>query len=178
MTSKFITLSFLLLLSTIGFSQIITPIDIDSIDQNSIDTIDQDSITYITTEAEDVYVTVDGEHERDTLIGNVEMTQDSLFMICDIAYVVDNIYAWAYDNVVIIHEDSLTIFADSLYYNGVTKIAELYGKVILKEGEKHLYTNELTYDIEKKTAYYDTGGTIIEGNNTIKSRVGFYYSRR
>jgi len=142
-----------------------------------IDTISADSIVFITTEAEDVYVSWDGEHERDTLIGNVEMTQDSLFMICELAYVMDNIYAWAYKNVVIIHEDSLTIFADSLYYDGVEKIAELYGQVTLKEGEKLLHTNELTYDIDSKTAYYNTGGTIIEGENTIKSREGYYYSR-
>jgi len=145
--------------------------------QLEIDTISADSIVFITTEAEDVFVAWDGEHERDTLIGNVEMTQDSLFMICDLAYVTDKIYAWAYDNVVIIHEDSLTIFADSLYYDGVDKVAELYGQVTLKEGEKLLHTNELTYDIDLKTAYYDTGGTIIEGNNTIKSKEGIYYSR-
>ncbi|MFT4565179.1 MAG: lipopolysaccharide export system protein LptA [Saprospiraceae bacterium] len=169
MTFKLISLTFALLFSIVGYSQEITPLNID--------TLGQDSITFITTEAEDVSLTWDGENERDTLIGTVEMTQDSLFMICDRAYVVDNIYAWAYENVVIIHEDSLTIFADSLYYDGLNKIAELYGKVILKEGEKHLYTNELTYYIEKKTAHYTTGGTIIEGNNTIKSREGFYYSK-
>lgn len=141
------------------------------------DSLSRDSITYITTEANDVYVTWDGEHERDTLLGDVLLTQDSLFMACDRAYILDKIYAQAYDNVTIIHEDSLTIFADSLYYDGIDKMAYLNGRVILQEGEKLLHTNELTYDLNTKIAYFDTGGTIVEASNIIKSREGYYYSR-
>ncbi len=137
-----------------------------------------DSFTVITTTAEEVFHSSVDNHEMDTLIGSVKMIQDSLIMYCDRAYIVDQMYAHAYDNVVIIHEDSLWIFSDSLYYNGEDKIAYLYGEVILQEGDKRLYTHQLTYDIKTKVASYDTGGTLIENNATIKSREGYYYSKR
>jgi len=110
----------------------------------------------------------------DTLVGDVTMTQDSLVMYCDQAIVYDEINAKAYDNVVIVHHDTIQIFADSMHYNGLSKIAVLFGEVILQDGHTILYTDQLYYDAGLKEARYSTGGTIISDTDTIISRGGQY----
>ncbi len=133
----------------------------------------EDSLSYIVLNADTMdYSQVDG-HERDSLTGNVVMIQDSLFMTCLRAVVVDELYVDAYDDVVILHDGS-EIFSDSMFYDGVEKIADLYGRVVLQEGGRSVFTDALKYDIDTKQAEYKHGGTIIEGDRRIVSRVGFY----
>ena len=127
--------------------------------------------------ADNVFHISKEQSEVDTLTGNVILTQDSLVMFCDRAVVINEIYAYAYDNVVIVHYDTIQIYADSMRYNGITKVAELFGEVILQDGDRRLNTTQLTYNVDDKTAEYTTGGTIIENQDTIVSREGFYYQK-
>ena len=134
-----------------------------------------DTLSYIAMEADTM---LHSEYESvDTLIKNVILTQDSLVMFCEKATVIDQIYAKAYYNVVIIHHDTTQIYADSMYYDGVAKIAELYGEVILQDGKQRLFTNKLIYHTEDKYSYYLEGGTIISEGDTIVSKKGHYYQR-
>ena len=136
-----------------------------------------DSLTYISMKAQEaMYENIEGE-EVDTLIGNVELIQDSLFMYCDRAIVRNQLYASATSNIVIIHNDSIHIFADSLYYDGSAKIAELYGEVILQDGERRVFTHELTYYVNDKTAVYTEGGTLMDGlDKKLVSKYAKYQS--
>jgi len=138
------------------------------------DTLSSDTLDYITFIADVFNHWVEDGHELDSLIGDVKMIQDSLFMYCDEAFMVDQLYVDAYHNVVIIHEDSIQIFADTGAYNGVVKVAELFGDVVLQEGGRSVYTKALTYNIGTKQADYAVGGTLVEGDRKIVSLKGHY----
>lgn len=112
------------------------------------------------------------------LIGNVELHQDSVFMYCDSALIEDDIRVLAQGNVIIQQGDSLSVFSDSLNYDGVERIADLYGDVILVTTEQKLFTNHLTYNLRTKTATYFEGATIINGETQLTSKKGYYYVDR
>jgi len=142
------------------------------------DSTSSDTISFILMTADTVKHRSNEDFELDTLVGNVILTQDSLVMYCNLAEVTDRINAKAYHDVVIIHQDTIQIFADSLIYDGRRKLAELFGEVILQDGERRLYTDRLLYDVDEKTAEYNTGGTLIQGVDTIISKSGFYEQRK
>ncbi|PHN02059.1 OstA-like protein [Flavilitoribacter nigricans] len=112
------------------------------------------------------------------LIGNVELHQDSVFMYCDSALIEDDIRVLAQGNVIIQQGDSLSVFSDSLNYDGVERIADLYGDVILVTTEQKLFTNHLTYNLRTKTATYFEGATIVNGETQLTSKKGYYYVDR
>lgn len=112
------------------------------------------------------------------LIGNVELHQDSVFMYCDSALIEDDIRVLAEGNVIIQQGDSLSVFSDSLNYDGVERIADLYGDVILVTTEQKLFTNHLTYNLRTKTATYFEGATIVNGATQLTSKRGYYYVDR
>lgn len=112
------------------------------------------------------------------LIGNVELHQDSIFMYCDSALIEDEIRVLAQGNVIIQQGDSLSVFSDSLNYDGVERIADLYGDVILVTTEQKLFTNHLTYNLRTKTATYFEGATIVNGETQLTSKKGYYYVDR
>ncbi len=145
--------------------------------ETAIDTIGQDTLSMIIMEADtSIHVSYD-DREVDTLYKNVILTQDSLAMYCNLAIVIDQIDARAYEDVVIIHHDTIQIYADSMYYDGKGKIADLFGEVILQDGTRRLYTSELRYNVGDKTASYLNGGTLVDGVDTIVSKEGYYYQR-
>lgn len=109
------------------------------------------------------------------LIGNVELHQDSIYMYCDSALIEDDIRVLAQGNVIIQQGDSLSVFSDSLNYDGVERIADLYGDVILVTTEQKLFTNHLTYNLRTKTATYFEGATIVNGETQLTSKKGYYY---
>ncbi len=109
------------------------------------------------------------------LLGNVELHQDSVFMYCDTAVIEDNIDVFATGNVIIQQGDSLSVFSDSLYYNGFERIADLYGNVILNSGKQELFTNRLTYDLTTKVATYNDGATLTDDSTQLTSKIGYYY---
>lgn len=112
------------------------------------------------------------------LIGNVELHQDSVFMYCDSALIEDDIRVLAQGNVIIQQGDSLSVFSDSLNYDGIQRIADLYGDVILVTAEQKLFTNHLTYNLRTKTATYFEGATIVNGETQLTSKRGYYYVDR
>lgn len=114
-------------------------------------------------------------NEVDTLIGDVILIQDSVFMSCNYAIVENQINAFASGNVVIIQDDSIYIYADTLRYDGVAKVAILSGEVIMDTKEKRLNTTYLVYDANAKSAVFTNGGTLIENTSQLISREGIYY---
>ena len=173
MIGRHIKFSFITMLQLMSIALIGQDLDVSQSEESSV----EDTISFIVFEADTAdHISLDNI-ELDTLRGNVILSQDSLVMYCDLAILMERIDARAYHNVVIIHQDSIQIFADSLIYDGRSKIAELFGEVILQEGERRLYTDYLIYDVNQKTATYSTGGTLIEGVDTILSKSGFYEQR-
>lgn len=109
------------------------------------------------------------------LIYNVELRQDSVFMYCDSATIENSVIVIAVGQVIIQQGDSTNIFSDSLYYDGVLKEADLYGDVVLVNGEQRLFTNELHYDLNTKVATYTKGATLTNEETQLTSKRGYFY---
>ncbi|WP_235299153.1 OstA-like protein [Portibacter marinus] len=108
------------------------------------------------------------------LNGNVRMYQDSTFMYCDTAILRGN-QLTAYGNVVIIQNDTVNVFADSLIYNGNQKIATLYNNVILQSKTRELFSDYLIYDMNTKIGSYTQGALLKNEGKEIKSLQGKYF---
>ncbi|MEL6275886.1 MAG: OstA-like protein, partial [Bacteroidota bacterium] len=116
-----------------------------------------------------------GDEITQRLIGNVELSQDSIYMYADSADLVNSVQLYAYDNVIIQQGDSIAAFSDRLDYNAEDKIAHLRRNVILQNGDRELYTDALTYDLATKLATYTTGGRLTDGDTELRSTYGYYY---
>lgn len=110
------------------------------------------------------------------LVGEVELSKDSIYMYCDSADLVNSIQLYAYDNVIIQQGDSIVAFSDYLDYNAETELADLRGNVVLQNGTRELYTKALRYDLATKLATYTTGGRLTDGNTQLFSTLGYYYA--
>lgn len=116
-----------------------------------------------------------GEEERVQLKNNVILKQDSAYMYCDSAILVNEIDLYAYGNVSIRQGDSLTVFGDSLIYDGTLRQAKLSGdEVGLANGDQKLFTNRLDYDLNSKMATYQKGATLFNDSTQLSSRIGYY----
>ena len=110
------------------------------------------------------------------LNGNVVFRHDEALMYCDKAYFYNksnNISA--HGNIKMIQGDSLTVYADHLYYNGDTKMARLRHNVRMENKELTLYTDSLNYDRKANIGYYFKGGKIVDTTNVLTSTNGKYY---
>ena len=116
------------------------------------------------------------EEERSIrkLSGNVALQQDSVLLYCDTAFM-EGTRVTAFGNVVIKQGDSLTVFSDSLVYRSEEKVADLFGEVVLEDGDKKLFTTYLNYDLNSKTGRYTQGGLITQNNTQLISEKGVYY---
>ncbi|HNR08645.1 MAG TPA: OstA-like protein [Saprospiraceae bacterium] len=112
--------------------------------------------------------------ETKILKGDVQLYHDSSFLYCDSARIVD-LLVYAYGNVVIRHNDTVQIFADSIRYNGLDKAADLYGEVILVSGSQSLFTRKLHYDLNASVASYHTPATLKSKETVLKSQRGYYF---
>lgn len=109
------------------------------------------------------------------LVGEVQLHQDSVFMYCDSATIEDRVRVIAVGNVIIQQGDTAVIFADSLVYLSELRQAELFGNVVLVNGEQKLFTDKLHYDLNTKVATYLDGAVLTNGKSRLKSRRGFYF---
>ena len=109
------------------------------------------------------------------LNGNVELKQDSVYMYCDTAIIINNVNVVANGNVLIQQGDSVSVFSDSLEYDGTLKQASLFGNVILINGDQKLFTDRLDYDLKTKVATYSSGATLTSDTTQLTSKRGYYY---
>lgn len=109
------------------------------------------------------------------LVGNVELSQDSIYMYCDSAELENEIRLYAYGDVVIQQGDSVAAFSRKLFYHAERLEADLEEEVILVNGTRELYTDRLKYDLNTKIATYQTGATLTDGETQLRSQRGAYY---
>ncbi len=111
------------------------------------------------------------------LIGNVILEQDSTIIYCDSAILDrENNTFDAYKNVHMVSSDSVELFGDKMFYDGNTKIGEVFINVKLIDNRATLYTNYLRYNRNTKTAYYNKRSHIIDNENQLVSNFGYYYT--
>jgi lipopolysaccharide export system protein LptA len=81
---------------------------------------------------------------------------------------------YANGKVSISQNDTIEVFADTLIYKGDENLAYLIGGVILINGDDTLYTQELEYNTELKTARYTLRAYMKAGKTILKSQIGSY----
>ena len=109
------------------------------------------------------------------LHGNVQFRKDSMYMYCDSAYFYEKSNSLdAFGNVRMEQGDTLFIYGDALYYNGVEQLAELRDNVRMINRNVTLFTDSLNYDMVDNLGYYFVGGTIVDDENELVSVYGEY----
>ncbi len=112
------------------------------------------------------------------LIGHVIFQQDNVLMYCDSAYLYASTNSLdAFGSVRIEQGDSIRLRGNLLHYDGNGRIARLYEQIRLTDGKMVLTTGVLNYDLNQETAEFPGPGTIVDGENTLTSKRGYYFSR-
>lgn len=143
----------------------------------SVDTLSSNKNLIYLEHTEMMLFDADRLPDIQVLVGNVILRHDEAFLYCDSAHLNQKTNSFdAFGNVRIEQGDSVDIFANSLFYDGNTRIANLKNNVKLINGEVTLTTDVLTYDRGRKVGYYLVGGTLRDSLNTLVSKKGYYYT--
>lgn len=109
------------------------------------------------------------------LRGSVKLRHDSMYMFCDSALIYESSNSVeAFGNVKMEQGDTLFIYGDYLYYDGMSQLAKLRENVRLINKETQLSTDSLNYDRVEGLGYYFDGGTLTDDQNTLTSEEGEY----
>lgn len=111
------------------------------------------------------------------LIGNVHLKQQEMHLWCDIGFMYPNKQVEAFDNVEMLQDDSIRIFSDTLYYDGITRFARLRQNVVLTDTSMTMFTEKLDYDLNTKMAYFPEQSLIESDSSTLISKRGTYNAR-
>ncbi|MGZ9675513.1 OstA-like protein [Flavobacterium sp. GNP001] len=110
------------------------------------------------------------------LIGNVRVNHDGIVLTCNKAYYFEKEkYIKAFGNVQMVQGDTLFLNSKYAEYNGMVKKAYASGEAVMSSPNATLMTEVLNFDRNIQEVYYDTPGTIINKDNTLKSNSGRYY---
>ncbi len=112
-------------------------------------------------------------------LGHARFKREGAIMYSDSAYFIrpKNILE-AFSRVHLVQGDTIDLYGDHLIYDGNTKIARILGRVKLVGRNTELRTTELEFNLSTSTGYYTRHADIESGENKLKSRKGYYYSRQ
>lgn len=109
------------------------------------------------------------------LRGSVKLKHDSMYMYCDSALIFEKLNSVeAFGNCRMEQGDTLFIYGDYMYYDGITQLAKLRENVRLINRETELETDSLDYDRINDLGYYFDGGTLRDTVNVLTSVLGEY----
>ena len=109
------------------------------------------------------------------LIGSVKLRHDSMYMYCDSALIYEKTNSVeAFGNVRMEQGDTLFIYGDYLYYDGMSQLAMLRENVRMINRNTVLTTDSLNYDRLYNLGYYFDGGTLTDEENVLTSEWGEY----
>jgi lipopolysaccharide export system protein LptA len=110
------------------------------------------------------------------LTGNVRAVHDGVVLTCNKAYYYKNEnYIKAFGDVQMVQGDTLYLNGKYAEYNGNVKQAFATGNVVMRSPEMSLVTDTINFDRVKQEANYNSNGTIVNKENTLKSKSGRYY---
>lgn len=121
------------------------------------------------------------EYEEYQIVkGSVRFRQGGMWMFCDSAYYYPRRNSLdAFGHVEMRQGDTLFVYADQVFYDGLSKHARLMkgpsrGNVQLKNRTVTLTTDSLDYDLAGERGWYSTGGRLEDDINTLTSGYGEY----
>ncbi|WP_091432350.1 OstA-like protein [Flavobacterium degerlachei] len=110
------------------------------------------------------------------LTGNVRVSHDGVVLTCNKAYYFQKEnYIKAFGNVQLVQGDTLYLNSKYAEYNGNVKKAFAAGDAFMSSPDATLATDTINFDRNVQEAYYSSPGTIINKENTLKSKSGKYY---
>lgn len=118
--------------------------------------------------------------ERQIVKGDVQFRQGGMYMFCDSAYYWPTKNSMdAFGHVLMKQGDTLFVYADKLFYDGMTRHAVLINgpsqrEVVMKNRSVTLTTDSLDYDLIQDLGWYSVGGKLVDGVNTLTSQYGQY----
>jgi len=118
--------------------------------------------------------------EAHRLIGNVIFKHENMLMFCDSArFYEKESRIKAYGHIHVQQGDTLNVYADSLDYNGNTKLAKLRGHIRMVEKDLVMTCDSVDFDAKKSIGVYKGGATITsaKNKNTLTSQTGYYHSK-
>lgn len=124
-----------------------------------------------------VVLNIPGQAVR-KLHNNVRLRHKGVLMYCNLAIqnVTTNVIE-AYGNVRMVQGDTITVQSDTMFYYGNTRQANLRGHVIMRDRKMTLTTAQLDYDMLSGIAHYPVPGRIVDKENVLTSREGYYDTR-
>lgn len=109
------------------------------------------------------------------LIGHIKFRHDSMYMYCDSAHVYNKTNSFeAFGTVRMEQGDTLFIYGDYLFYDGIVKLAKLRNNVKMINRNTTLMTDSLNYDRVANLGYYFDEGVLFDESNTLTSYWGEY----
>lgn len=109
-------------------------------------------------------------------IGSVQFRHEGTYLFCDSAFFYEESNRIeAYSNVHVQDSDTLNLFCDFLIYEPEFRKAVANDNVVLIDPQIELTTDQLTYKLNDRLAFYTTGGKIVSSTNTLTSKKGWYY---
>lgn len=108
--------------------------------------------------------------------GNVNVVHNGVNINCNKAYYFEKEnYVKAFGNVRINQGDTITMNSRYAEYDGKTEFAFATGDVNLRSPESTLTTDTIFFDKKNQMAFYNSYGTIVNKENTLKSKSGKYF---
>ena len=122
-------------------------------------------------------VKIDGIEVR-RLVGDVIFKQENTYMYCDSALFYESTNSIDAYGTIRIEGPSAKLYGDFVHYDGNTKNADVTGKVVrMTDGKMELTTTAMQYDTEKDIGNYQVGGKVVDKDNVLTSKKGYYYSK-
>lgn len=121
---------------------------------------------------------VEGREIR-RLLGDVIIRHEDVTMKCDSAYEYMGTNRFdAFGRVVVI-QNTITLYGDTLRYDGNTKKGRVRGKVVrLVDEDATLITRFIDFDTNQNTAVFYNGGIITTSDSRFSSKRGTYFSNQ
>jgi lipopolysaccharide export system protein LptA len=110
------------------------------------------------------------------LTRNVRISHDGVVLTCNKAYFfTKENYLKAFGNVQLVQGDTLYLNSNYAEYSGELKKAFATGNAVMTSPDATLATDTINFDRNIQEVFYNTPGTIINKENTLKSKSGRYY---
>lgn len=109
------------------------------------------------------------------VVGSVNFKHEGMYMWCDSALIYESSNSFeAFSNVRMEQGDTLFIYGDYLFYDGISQLAMLRNNVKMINRETTLMTDSLNYDRIFNLGYYFEGGMLSDTVNVLTSDWGEY----
>jgi len=125
------------------------------------------------------FVDIDQTEVPDAVLhsGNVQVRHEGAILYCNKAYLFTKTnQIKVFGSVNMIQGDTLFLNSKYAEYDGNTKIALAKGDVVMRDSQMTLTTDQIHFDRTTQQAYYNTGGKIINADNTLTSISGTYFA--